>query len=161
MPAPLVIPMAENMSSFTSFAEKANQVSENKCKLVVGAIESKQNETLVKMTKEMNELKYELTKMKPAAKRSVKRDSVKEPGRNSPLAKVTKTSNSECCGVESVENLENIEPKRRSAPGSSQAERAEKDRLTNLHRRYSCQLGEETSLLVKKGVSKKSATHKR
>ena len=31
MLAPLVIPMAENMSTFTNFAERANQVSENKC----------------------------------------------------------------------------------------------------------------------------------
>lgn len=148
MPAPLVIPMAENMTSFTNFAEKVNQVSENKCKREIGILENKQTEKLAKMTKEMNDLKYELTQLKP---RSVKRDAVKEPGRNSPQAKITKTVK---CDSPRNDNEENIEPKRRSKLGESKAERDEHERITNLHRRYACKLGDEVALNLKTSSTK-------
>lgn len=153
MPAPLVIPMAENMSSFTNMAEKANHVSENKCKLVVGILENKQTEKLAKLTKEMNELKYELSKIKPTLGQG-KRNVVKEAGRNSPLAKVTKTLK---CEIPRNNNEENFEPKRRSKAGKSKAERVENNRITNLQRRYTCQLGDEAMLNAKKPVAKSSA----
>ncbi|KAL4233363.1 hypothetical protein ACF0H5_008045 [Mactra antiquata] len=140
MPAPIVIPMAENMSTFTNFAEKANVVSENKCKLQVELLESKTSEKLAKMTKEMNDLKYELSQIKPV--RRGKRDSVKEPGRNSPLAKLSKSAH---CDTRR-DNEENVEPKRKTKSGDTMAERAANERITNLERRYKNQLGNDVKL---------------
>lgn len=147
MPAILVLPMAENMTTFTNFAEKVNQVSENKCKLEVSIMESKQTEKLAKMTKEMNDLKHELSQLKP---RRGKRDAVKEAGRNSPKAKLTK------CESPKENNGENIEPKRRTKSGDSMDKRAENERIVNLQRRYSCQLGDESTLQVKRPVPTKT-----
>jgi hypothetical protein len=147
MPAILVLPMAENMTTFTNFAEKVNQVSENKCKLEVSIMESKQTEKLAKMTKEMNDLKHELSQLKP--KRG-KRDAMKEAGRNSPKAKLTK------CDSPREASRENIEPKRRAKSGESMEVRAENERINNLQRRYSCKLGDESTLQVKKPLSVKT-----
>lgn len=144
--------MADNMSSFTNMAEKANQVSENKFKLVVGILENKHTEKLAKLTKEMNELKYVLSKIKPKLRKG-KRVVVKEAGRYSPLAKVTKTETVKCDSP-IHNNEENVEPKRRSKAGESKADRAENNRITNLHRRYTCQLGDEAMLNAKKPVTK-------
>lgn len=137
MPAPLVIPMAENLTTFTNFAEKANLVSENRCRIEVGILEIRQNESLTKMTKEMNELKYELAKMQLSRR---KRDSVKEIGRNSPQSKATKAVQSES---PLNENEEDIDPKKRTKLGETKAERVENERINNLHRRYSAKLGND------------------
>lgn len=137
MPVPFGIPMAENLVTFTNFAEKANHVSENKCRMEVGILDSKQNESLTKMTKEMNELKYEFSKMKSSRG---KRDYVKEASRDSPHIKVTKTVKSES---PLNENEENLEPKRRTKLGETKAERAENERINNLQRRYTAKLGND------------------
>lgn len=148
MPAPLVIPMAENMSSFTSFAEKANHVSENKWKLEVSKLELKQNETLAKMTKEMNELKYELS---ICVKQNEKRDALKEKDRNSPVAKSVRRNS-----ISSSEDSDSScvsDSKKSVKPGKTRAERSEHERINNLQRRYSCQLGNGESKVTK--VSKR------
>lgn len=143
--------MAENLSTFTNFAEKANQVSENKYKLEVEILETKATEKLAKMTKEMNELKYELSQIKPV--QSGKRVSVKEPGRNSPQAKLSKTTNSDT----RKENDENVEAKRKTKSGDTKAERAENERINNLERRYKNRLGSDVALNKSRSTSKAPA----
>lgn len=147
MPAPLVISKPENMGTATGYAEKANHISENKCKIKIGVLDAKQNESLNKMTKEMNDLKYELSQLKPQC---TKRIGKKEAGRNSPKAKLSKRDVREVTN----ENEENDEPKRRGKLGDSMAERSEHERITNMHRRYSAQLGADVVADVQKLAKK-------
>ncbi|KAH3738006.1 hypothetical protein DPMN_044609 [Dreissena polymorpha] len=142
--APLVISKAENISTFTSLAEKANQVSENKCQRIISSLESKQTETLAKMTKEMNELKYVLSQIKV---KTGKREAIKEQGRNSPRAKFAKVLlRDNTCSDETPEDVkENTEQKystkRARSSVITKKERLMLARTENQQRRYSCQLG--------------------
>jgi len=158
--APLVIPMAANVGSFTNIASRANQVSENKCRREMDRMDAQQHEVLTKMAKEMNELKYVLSLIKP--KRN-KRQAIKEQGRNSPQAKYTKVllrDNSVNDDIEqdmSYTYPPRCEKRRQSLTGLNseektdtvrslsarakttvvtKAERDAEDRITNLHRRY-------------------------
>lgn len=154
MPAPLVIPLAENMSTFTTFAEKANQVSENIWKLEVNKLELQENESLAKMTKEMNELKHKLSQIKPTnmrAKHSKNRQRgvSQDNDRNSPAS-----STDRCSSSSSDENCETRDSKKHGKSVSSKAERIEHERINNLQRRYSCKLGSRENINVSKTITR-------
>ena len=150
MPAPLVIPMAENMTSFTAFAEKANQVSENKWKLEVSKLETQQNEKLSKMTKEMNKLKYQLSQVKPKREPlNKKRLVLKELERSSPVSNIKRHNSVESSEDSDSDSACSTETKKNINSRKSKAERNEHERISNLHRRYSCQLGSGESKVTK------------
>lgn len=135
--------MAENLPSAANFAEKMNHVSENKLQITKGLLEQQQNLTVAKMNKEMYDLKGQLSEMRKSCS---KRTGKKEPGRNSPQAKLTKIALKKDCLLQTKEDdassttssdAENLEPKRRGkSPENTMAKRSEKERINNLHRRY-------------------------
>ena len=145
MPAPVVLPMAENMCSAATYAEKINQVTENKLQITKDLLDFQQNITVAKMNKEMYDLKGELVQMK---KNSTKRTGKKEPGRNSPQAKQTKVTLYKDCVFEvkqddSSSESDSVEPKRKSKSSEhTMAKRSENERIHNLHRRYAAKVND-------------------
>ena len=148
MAAPIVLPMPENLPSAAGFAEKINHVNENKLQITKGILEEQQNLTVAKMNKEMFDLKHELKELKKSCSKRVGK---KEPGRNSPQAKLTKVTLYRDYEIEIKQDdassttsseAENTEPKRKGKSENTMAKRSENERINNLHRRYTAKMNE-------------------
>ena len=143
MSAPIVLPMPENLPSAANYAEKINQVTENKLQITKDLLDLQQNVTVAKMNKELYDLKGELSQMK-----SSKRTGKKEPGRNSPQAKLTKVTLYKDCVFELKQDDSNSEPddeeskRKGKSSENTMAKRSENERIKNLHRRYAAKMNE-------------------
>lgn len=148
MPAPIVLPMPENLPTAANYAEKINHVTENKLQITKCMLEQQQNMTVTKMNKEMFDLKGELIEMK---KGHSKRSAKKEQGRNSPKAKLTKVTLYGDCEFELTSDdassttsseEENTDPKQKRKSENTMAIRRENERITNLHRRFTAKMND-------------------